>query len=200
MTSTQKMKMKVGDSFPAVRSVVHDKAVSGLVQFQLAGDFLGGGEEMAEDGMMFRRNGGMACMVLLGDEEDVDRGLRSDVAEGEDMGILVDNVGLGFAVDDPFEDRFGHGPSFLPDGQIEELGAEMAGARADEVDDLIVEPLAGTSPRRGTGKGKNAGAETFQAENGGEGGDLFIDDGGQALKEDHFQGRFLGEGGQIDRR
>jgi len=192
--------MEMGNGFPAIGPVVYDEAVSGLVQFQLAGDFLGGGEEMAEDGMMFRRNGGMACMVLLGDEEDVDRGLRSDVAEGEDMGILVDNVGLGFAVDDPFEDRFGHGPSFLPDGQIEELGAEMAGARADEVDDLIVEPLAGTSPRRGTGKGKNAGAETFQAENGGEGGDLFIDDGGQALKEDHFQGRFLGEGGQIDRR
>ena len=200
MTSTQKMKMKVGDSFPAVRSVVHDKAVSGLVQFQLAGDFLGGGEEMAEDGMMLRRNGGMARVVLLRNEENVNRGLGSDVAEGEDMGILIDDVGLGFAVDDPFEDRFGHGPSFLPDGQFEELGAEMAGARADKVDDLVVEPLAGTPPRRGAGKGKNAGAETFQAEHGGEGGDFFIDDGGQALKKDHFQGRFLGEGGQIDGR
>jgi hypothetical protein len=132
------MEMEVGNGFPAVRSVVDDQTVAGLIQFQLAGDFLGSGEEMAKDGVMFRGDGSMARMVLLRNQENVDRGLRSDVAEREDVGILVDDIGLGFAVDDPFEDRFGHGPSFLPDGQFEELGAEMAGAGPNEVDDLVV--------------------------------------------------------------
>jgi hypothetical protein len=26
--------------------------------------------------------------------------------------VLVDDVGLGFPVDDPFKDRFGHGPRY----------------------------------------------------------------------------------------
>ena len=112
MTSTQKMKMKVGDSFPAVRSVVDDEAVAGLVEFELAGNFLGGGEEMAEDGVVFGGYGGVAGVVLFGDEDDVDGSLGGDVAEGEDVVVLIDDVGRDFAVDDPFEDRFGHGPSF----------------------------------------------------------------------------------------
>lgn len=149
MAATQKVKMEMGDGFSAVGAVVDDEAIPGLVELELAGDFLGGGKEMAKNGMMFRGDGGMAGMVLLGDEEDMNGGLRGDIAEGEDVIILIDDVGLGFAVDDPLEDRFGHGPSFLPDGQFEELGTEMAGTGTDEVDNLVVQPLAGPPPGGG---------------------------------------------------
>lgn len=149
MAATQKVKMEMGDGFSAVGAVVDDEAIPGLVKLELAGDFLGGGKEMAKNGMMFRGDGGMAGMVLLGDEEDMNGGLRGDIAEGEDVIILIDDVGLGFAVDDPLEDRFGHGPSFLPDGQFEELGTEMAGTGTDEVDNLVVQPLAGPPPGGG---------------------------------------------------
>lgn len=149
MAATQKVKMEMGDGFSAVGAVVDDEAIPGLVKLELAGDFLGGGKEMAKNGMMFRGDGGMAGMVLLGDEEDMNGGLRGDIAEGEDVIILKDDVGLGFAVDDPLEDRFGHGPSFLPDGQFEELGTEMAGTGTDEVDNLVVQPLAGPPPGGG---------------------------------------------------
>jgi hypothetical protein len=110
---------------------------------------LGGGKEMAKNGMMFRGDGGMAGMVLLRDEEDMNGGLRGDITEGEDVIILIDDVGFGFAVDDPLKDRFGHGPSFLPDGQFEELGTEMAGTGTDEVDNFVVKPLAGPPPGGG---------------------------------------------------
>ena len=109
---TEEVEMQTRDGFSAVGAVVDDKAVTGLVELTLAGDLLGGGKEMAKNGMMFRRDGGMPSMVLLRNEQNVDRGLGGGIAEGDNMGILIDDVGFGLAVDDPFEDRFGHGPSF----------------------------------------------------------------------------------------
>ena len=149
VAAAEKVKMEMGDSFPTVGAVVDDEAIPGLVELPLAGDFLGSSKEIAKNGMIFRGDGGMAGMVLLGDEEDMNGGLRSDITEGEDVIILIDDVGFGFAVDDPLKDRFGHGPSFLPDGQFEELGTEMAGTGTDEVDNLVVKPLAGPPPGGG---------------------------------------------------
>lgn len=163
MAPAEKVEMEMGDSFPAVGAIVDDEAVAGLIEFELAGDLLGSGEKVAENRVIFRGNGGMAGMVLFGNEKNVDRGLGGDVAEGQDVIVLVDNVGFGLAVDDPLEDGFGHGPSSLPDGEIEQLGTEVAGAGADKMDDLVIEALAGASPGGGAGEGQNAGPETFQA-------------------------------------
>ena len=110
VASPQKMKMKMGHGFPAVRAVVDNETVTGLVQFRLAGDFLGGGKKVAEDAMVFRRHGRMASMVLFGNEKNMDRGLGGNVPEGEHVVILVDNVGYDFTVEDPLKDRFGHRP------------------------------------------------------------------------------------------
>jgi len=112
MATAQKVKMEMGNRFAPVRAVVDHEPVSGLLQFHLSGDFLGRSEEVAEHGMVLQGDGRMAGMVLFGDEENVDRGLGGDIAERQHVVVLVDNVGVGFAVDDPFEDRFGHGPSF----------------------------------------------------------------------------------------
>jgi len=138
--------MEMGDGFSAVGSVVDDKAVAGLIELELAGDFLGGGKEMAKDGMIFRGDSGVAGVVLFGNQQDVDGGLGGDIAEGEDVIILIDDVGFGLTVDDPFEDCFGHGPSLLPDGQFEELRTKVAGPSPDEMNDFVIQPLARSPP------------------------------------------------------
>lgn len=109
MAAAEKVEMKMGNRFSAVRSVVDDQTVSVLLQLELAGDFLGRREEMAENFMMFRRHGGMPGMVLLGYQQNVDGGLRGDIAKRKDVVVLVNDVGLCFPGDDPFEDRFRHG-------------------------------------------------------------------------------------------
>ena len=198
MAAAEQVKMKMGDGFPAVWPVVDDEPVAGLIQLELSGDFLGSRKEMAEDVVVLGGHGGVAGVVLFGNEENAVGGLRGDVTKGQNVFVLIDDVGLGFAVDDPFEDRFGHEPSFLPDGQFEELGAEMTGPGPDKMDDLVVESLAGGPPRRGAGKGQDAGPQALQPKNGGKRGDLFIDDHGQTLEENHLQRGFFGEGREID--
>jgi len=74
----------------------------------LAGDALGGGEEVSEYDMIFCGNGSMAGVMFFGDEKDVDRGLGCEISECKDVIVFVEDVGLSFAVDDLFEDRFGH--------------------------------------------------------------------------------------------
>ena len=59
--------------------------------------------------------------------------------------------------------------------------------------------LAGATPRSRAGEGKDAGAEAFEAKGGGEGGDFFIHEGGELLKEKNFERGLLGEGGEVDR-
>jgi len=192
VAAPEQVKMEMGDGFAAVGAVVDDKAVAGLIELELAGDFLSGGKEMAKNGVMFRGDGGVAGVVLFRNEQDVDRGLGGNVTEREDVVVLVDDVGFGLAVDDPLEDGFGHGPSSLPDGEIEQLGTEVAGAGADKMDDLVIEALAGASPGGGAGEGQNAGPETFQAQHGGEGSDFLVHNNGQALEKDHLHRCFLG--------
>ncbi len=51
----------------------------------------------------------MSGVVFFWDEEDVCRGLGGDIPKCENVIVLVQDVGLGFAVDDLFEDRFSHG-------------------------------------------------------------------------------------------
>jgi len=103
------MEVKVRNRFSAIRPVVDDETISCFFQLALPGDSLSGSKKMGKDRMILGGDGTMAGVVFFGNQEDVDRRLGSDVAKGEDMIILVEDVGLGLAVDDLFEDRFGHG-------------------------------------------------------------------------------------------
>jgi hypothetical protein len=59
--------------------------------------------------MILGGHGAVSGVVFFRDEEDVCRGLGGDIPKGENVIVLVQDVGLGFAVDDLFEDRFSHG-------------------------------------------------------------------------------------------
>ena len=100
--------MKMGNSFPAIGAIIDDEAVAGFVELALASDSLGSDQEMCEEGMSFGGYGTVAGVMFFWNDKNVDGGLGGEVTEGEDMIILVENIGGEFAVDDAFENGFGH--------------------------------------------------------------------------------------------
>ncbi len=100
--------MKMGNSFPAIGAIIDDEAVAGFVELALASDSLGSDEEMCEEGMSFGGYGTVAGVMFFWNDKNVDGGLGGEITEGEDMIILVENIGGEFAVDDAFENGFGH--------------------------------------------------------------------------------------------
>ena len=104
--------MKVGDGFSTIGAIIDDEAIAGFFELALAGNALGGDEEMSEEGMILGRNGAVAGVMFFRDEKDVDGGLGGEITEGEDVIILVKNIGRNLAVDDALEDGFGHRASY----------------------------------------------------------------------------------------
>jgi hypothetical protein len=100
--------VEMEDGLAGAGADVEDGAVS-VFDVALAGD-LGGGEMAAADDF------GVFCLgffesgeMSFGDDEDVRGGLRVDVFEGEDVGVLVDFFGGDFAGDDAAEEAVGIG-------------------------------------------------------------------------------------------
>ena len=67
---------------------------------------------MSEEGMILGRDGTVAGVMFFWNDKNVDRGLGGEITEGEDVIIFVENIGGEFAVDDAFEDGFGHRASY----------------------------------------------------------------------------------------
>ena len=106
------MEVKVGDGFAAIGAIIDDEAITGFFELALAGDPLGGDEEMSEEGMILGRDGTVAGVMFFWNDKNVDGGLGGEITEGEDVIILVENIGGEFAVDDALEDGFGHRASY----------------------------------------------------------------------------------------
>jgi hypothetical protein len=106
------MEVKVGDSFAAIGAVINDEAVAGFVELALASDPLGGDEEMGEEEMIFSGDGTMAGVMFFWNDKNVDGCLGGEITKGEDVIILVEDIGGELAVDDAFEDGFGHRASY----------------------------------------------------------------------------------------
>ena len=102
----------MGDGFAAIGAIIDDEAITGFFELALAGDPLGGDEEMSEEGMILGRDGTVAGVMFFWNDKNVDGGLGGEITEGEDVIILVENIGGEFAVDDPLEDGFGHRASY----------------------------------------------------------------------------------------
>jgi hypothetical protein len=143
--------MEVRDRLAAVGAVVDDEAEAfvGGVHAELGGDGTGGEEEVAEEFLVIRRGFADARNGFLGDDENVDGGLRIDVFEGEAKLVFVDNIGGDFAVDDLLEDA--HGRQARERG-LADHEAEVGGGGFlfdgvhDEVDDFLIEFVAGGRP------------------------------------------------------
>jgi hypothetical protein len=87
------MEVKVGYGFAAIRAIIDDEAVAGFVELALASDSLGSDEEMCEQGMSFGGYGTVAGVMFFWNDKNVNGGLGGEVTEGEDVIILVENIG-----------------------------------------------------------------------------------------------------------
>jgi hypothetical protein len=85
----EEVEVEVLDGLAAVGAGVDDDAVA-VGEVLLAGDFGGGGEELAEERGVGGGGVGERGDVLFGDDEDVDGGLGVDVREGEDVVVLIE--------------------------------------------------------------------------------------------------------------
>jgi len=59
--------------------------------------------------MILGGHGAMSGVVFFWNEENVCGGLGGNIPKSENVVVFVQDVGLGFSVDDLFEDRFSHG-------------------------------------------------------------------------------------------
>ena len=105
--------MQVGDGFSSVAPVVDDEteAFGNFVHAEFAGNFSGSEEEGSEMSLVFRGGFTDAEDDFFGDDQDMDRSLRGDVAEGEGLVIFVNDVRRDLSGDDFFEE--GHKGGFL---------------------------------------------------------------------------------------
>jgi len=102
----------VGDGFAAIRAVINDESIASFFELAQTGNPLGGDKEMSEEGMILGRDGAVAGVMFFWNDKNVDGCLGGEITEGEDVLILVENIGGEFAVDDAFEDGFGHRASY----------------------------------------------------------------------------------------
>ena len=89
VASAEEVEMEVVDGLSAVGAGVEDDAVA-VGEVLKAGDFGGGGEEVAEEGCVGWNSVGERGDVAFGDDEDVGRGLGIDVGDGEGEVVLVE--------------------------------------------------------------------------------------------------------------
>ena len=75
------------DGLAAVRTGIDDQPVA-LIEILLSGDLRGGGEQMTEQPCILGGRVRERCEVLLRNDQDVDRRLRMDVREGDDLLVL----------------------------------------------------------------------------------------------------------------
>src|SRR4249919_1091095 len=111
--SAQQMQVELEDGLAAVGIAVDDDAVaiSGKAFAPRVGG--GGEDEPGDDFPLLRLEVVERGDRRLGHEQHVDRRLWRDVAEGDDIVVLMDDVGRDFAADDPAEDGVVlHGASF----------------------------------------------------------------------------------------
>jgi hypothetical protein len=97
--------VEVRDGLAAVRAVVDYHAEAVFRAAEVGGNLSGGEKKVAEDGLVFGRCLADACDDLVRDDENVNRRLRGNIAEGEAYVIAVDYIGGDLAVADFLKNR-----------------------------------------------------------------------------------------------
>jgi hypothetical protein len=102
------MDVQVRDGFSGVAAAIDDGAEAACVDSALACDCGGGDKQVAEQCGIVRFCVAEACDDALGDDEDVDGGLRIDVFNGKALIVFEDDFRRDFSVGDFLKQRF-HG-------------------------------------------------------------------------------------------
>ena len=93
--SCQNVKVQMGDLLAGVRSLIYDHSVSGAGYAVGLGQRPGRREHLTEHGVEARGESAHVREVLVGDNQQVDRGLGGDIGDGEAVLISVEDVGSG---------------------------------------------------------------------------------------------------------
>jgi len=107
MAAAEEVEVDVRDFLTGVGLAVDDHSVA-VVETELRGDTANDCEEGSDQRLVLGGDVIEGEDFGLGDDQDMNRGLRPDVAEGERKIVFVENVRRDFAVDDAAKDR-GHG-------------------------------------------------------------------------------------------
>jgi len=100
--------VQVRHGFAGVGAVVDYKTVTAFLQAKFVRNLGGLQQKVAEDLMVFRSGFGQARNGLLGNDQNVRRRLRFDVAEREHQIVFINNGRRNFAGDDFFKKCFAH--------------------------------------------------------------------------------------------
>lgn len=104
MAAAEEVDVEVGNCFATVLTVVDDDAESVLVHAHLSGNQSDAHHHVAEERFISAFRKGDADDGLLGDEKEVRRRLRTDVAEAEAEIVFVNDVGRDLSVGDLLEE------------------------------------------------------------------------------------------------
>ena len=100
--------MEVGDGFAAVGAVVDHQAES-FIQAHLFGQIAADEHQVPEHGTLFVGCLGDPVDPFFGYDQEMDRGLRVDVADDDAPIVLELDLGRNLTIDDTGEEgRFGH--------------------------------------------------------------------------------------------
>ena len=119
MPSRQQVHVQMRHCLAALFITVYDEAVA-FFQIQVFRDLDGSQVHRSEYRRIFQLQIIVSADFLDRDDDDVNRGLRIDIVEGEAEVVAVDDLRRDFAVDDFLEDIVGqHGhvvrsPSVMP--------------------------------------------------------------------------------------
>jgi hypothetical protein len=97
------MDVQMGNSFTTIRAIIDDHTVTGTSKALLSGCRGRSGNQCSE-----KRSVGSGGLIesgdaALGDDKKVNRGLWSDIAEGDPVGTLRDDLGGDFPGSDFLE-------------------------------------------------------------------------------------------------
>jgi hypothetical protein len=102
-TAAEEVDVEMRNRFPAIAAVIDHEPESGILDAERAGDGAGSEEKMAEEVGVGISGVADAWDYTFWNHEDMDWGLRVDVAEGEAEVVIVDNVGRNLAGNDFLE-------------------------------------------------------------------------------------------------
>lgn len=107
--TTEEMDVEMVNHLTSLLANIHDQTVAALGNTLLLGNLPGSEQEFAGQAFINLRQVSDGWNVLPGNDQEVSWRLRVDVAEGDDIRILVDDRGRYLTLGDPAEQAVGHG-------------------------------------------------------------------------------------------
>lgn len=170
--------MKMRNRLARSAAVVENEAVA-RVEFFFLGDGSGCEEKVAQEIAVFGPSRVHTRDGFEGNDENVRGRLRVDIADGDAEVVFVNDLRGDFAFDDFGKKGVSHDTNSSDakrEAQSEKsldnqqhaavAGLKLAETGADEGENFVVEPLAGTAPELGADDGFDTGTEADEANEG----------------------------------